>query len=539
MKKQRISILFLLICLCFVMGACGKQTIAETPEEKTKDMFEKETEEETDAETAVETDEQDEAVVEYPMIKTQIVREVSEWDEELGVILINGSYDEICLMDDNYPKLKKTIEKINADNKEEIITECSGFTEDAKEFFIYMEPEYATAWEANNTAYVKRADENVCSVLFAKYRYFGGAHPSSWYESHNIDVKTGAELTLRDVVKDYDGLYNEVLAKLEAEENRFKELYGESLVYYENYREIVEDYFYSDNGEFPLAFTVCGDGIEVYFDAYTIGPYSSGDTILFFPFEEYPDMFSNKVTDYTETFSKEIMQFQSVEMDVDGDGEAEKIRLDAYYYEEDFYVDYVIRCNDYSLDVTMFGEFASARLMKNTNGKVYLYLENSEMNDYHYISVYSFENDVPTYVGEPGAAFRGYFVEDTQSFYMNKKVDFLGTYTGYRKYRMGEDGMPVPIEQDYQLEQTWINGLVSTKELKVTVYADENATEGKEDILPVGTTFYPYATDEATYVKCRLDNGKVCVIHAEKEDYQIYIDGVSEYDCFEMVPYAG
>ena len=59
--------------------------------------------------------------------------------------------------------------------------------------------------------------------------------------------------------------------------------------------------------------------------------------------------------------------------------------------------------------------------------------------------------------------------------------------------------------------------------------------------MPVGTKFYVRATDEETFVDMELEDGRKCRIAVRQsgDGWGFLMDGVSEEECFEFVPYAG
>ena len=67
-----------------------------------------------------------------------------------------------------------------------------------------------------------RADSLVLSYYMDTNEWLGGAHPYSFKETCNYDVKSGKDLKLSDVVSDYDTFYKEVCAKLEERKRRIR-----------------------------------------------------------------------------------------------------------------------------------------------------------------------------------------------------------------------------------------------------------------------------------------------------------------------------
>jgi hypothetical protein len=116
------------------------------------------------------------------------------------------------------------------------------------------------------------------------------------------------------------------------------------------------------------------------------------------------------------------------------------------------------------------------------------------------------------------------------------RMNILGTYQGIRTYQVGENGVPESLTSEYQIDQSYGKTLTSALDLQVWV---QNGDSEEAAYYPAGTTFIPRATDGETYLKVELEDGSLCKIYVEKTDGGYTISGVSEYDCFEMLPYAG
>jgi len=63
----------------------------------------------------------------------------------------------------------------------------------------------------------------------------------------------------------------------------------------------------------------------------------------------------------------------------------------------------------------------------------------------------------------------------------------------------------------------------------------------KPETIPSGSSFTITGTDGMSFVEAELDDGRTCRIPVRKGDgeWEWKINGVSEYDCFEQIPYAG
>ena len=121
-------------------------------------------------------------------------------------------------------------------------------------------------------------------------------------------------------------------------------------------------------------------------------------------------------------------------------------------------------------------------------------------------------------------------IQTPDAFYLTRRIDALGTYSAYRKFHVGADGMPEADGNVYTK--------IRTADSHELFGADGSETEAT---MPVGTKFYVRATDEETFVDMELEDGRKCRIAVRQsgDGWGFLIDGVSEEECFEFVPYAG
>lgn len=118
---------------------------------------------------------------------------------------------------------------------------------------------------------------------------------------------------------------------------------------------------------------------------------------------------------------------------------------------------------------------------------------------------------------------------------MEAWVYFLGTYGGFKTYRFAENHGFTTEDQEYVLHGNEFV-LTTTVDLPVTL-------EGADSTLPAGSHIVLTATDGESYVKFTIQetgqNGKLEVQRGEEETYRLFINGIDEYECFEILPYAG
>ncbi len=132
--------------------------------------------------------------------------------------------------------------------------------------------------------------------------------------------------------------------------------------------------------------------------------------------------------------------------------------------------------------------------------------------------------------GYSGTSDKFYLGTDTLSLYMH--LDVLGTYLGSMKYQLTEEGKLVQTEEVFAVDTAF--ELKVVKDLPVTL-------AGAETTIPVSSVLKITGTDNAGTAYFRLDTGETGTISYVRDDeqWQLLIDGVSENEYFEMVPYAG
>lgn len=190
---------------------------------------------------------------------------VAYWDEETETMITaqTARAAELIIMSEGYDELKKEIDKINAENKE---TMASAITT-AKDFLEEGELEYAYfPWENESSMGVNRSDEKVFSLWTSYYNYSGGAHGYYYSTGYNFDPATGKKLAIGDFVTDVSALHTIVHDKI-AEKCDEDDLFTE-------WEESLAIFF--DNPE-TLSFLVYDDAIYIWFNAYELAPYSTGD----------------------------------------------------------------------------------------------------------------------------------------------------------------------------------------------------------------------------------------------------------------------
>ena len=181
--------------------------------------------------------------------------------------------------------------------------------------------------------------------------------------------------------------------------------------------------------------------------------------------------------------------------------------------------------------------------------RYFLYMEGTAENDYRTIYVYDlngeqirqsgelsgsgFHHDWNEEIGEYGVLFTEVF-NDPSTIILDTKLDVLGTMSGRKRYQIdSKDGLMDSQQEYYDLPEDFMP-LVSKIPLELLVLPEQTREE-----FPAGTKFYFLRTDGESYVDVRLEDGRECRITFEMREWERLINGVSEWDCFEELYYAG
>lgn len=137
---------------------------------------------------------------------------------------------QIKLLDDDHKKLQDVLKALN----QSALDDQKSVIDENKE---YAEQEYASnpdmvEYTFDRDILVARSDETVLSMAVMESSYLGGAHSFCATIGRTYDTQTGKELSLKDVVSDYDGIYEYVKTQLE-------ENYDQSM-FFEDYQDTLQ-----------------------------------------------------------------------------------------------------------------------------------------------------------------------------------------------------------------------------------------------------------------------------------------------------------
>lgn len=450
-----------------------------------------------------------------------------EWNESIRKQILTAQNTNIHVLNDGYDLLNHALETWNEENFETIYGYYQSTLPSAREL---AEDGVNVEWTLKRDIVVTRADENILSFWNDHNDYLGGAHGGYYRFGENFDPETGKLLTLREVVTDYDKFYEAFLKELTEKNN--------PEMFFQGWEDVVKAMFENEtkNDGNELEWTMDQTGVTVCLNPYAIASWAAGRIDVKVRFDEYPELFKTEYIVSTESTVIPLGERETVTLD---GGE----KLSFYCEREENSFDNKISISKDGNGTTMtlskdvYGEISKAYVIENQDGKAYLYAEFSSENDYCTLEVFDLGENF-CYVGTAEASFFGLPMTNAETFALCKRINLLGTYTGYKTYHIGEDGLPVTDDLDFKilnLRDTFVYELKTTRDLNAKII------DGKEEVIPAGTSMKIFQTDEKTYVLMQLSDGRICELSVTKADnqYEWLINGVSEYECFEMLPYAG
>lgn len=503
-------------------------------------------------------------------VKTVSVSHFDSVSDETDYSISASSLIEgLVVVDEGYDKLQQAVKS----EALEALDDSKLFLNNAKDYInsVEMDDYIKNTFPWNNESKIKivRSDTTVLSYLREDYSYEGGAHPNYAWIGHNFDTATGKELKLSDICKDYTKVCDIILSKVSQSEK--KEAFGSE------WEDAVRDSFKSDDDNEKLNWIITDSYVDVYYNPYSLGPYLVGIVEVRLSFDEYKDLFKDEYVQFCEDVCVNLYDCNEdgeliFRFDPDGDGKEDVLKYlpdNSYNEEEDYYYDFVanITLGDKTIKGALSDNgFNAAYVMRNDEGKYYLYVETNEYNDWHNLQVFDI-NDVkngPKYLGiAPTGSFYSFTPNNSKHITLEQRLDFMGTFSGYRDCYIREDGMIVPYDEEYKVFNINYEGLFKSDDEKlvgnfanasriITALTDVKDVKGydlkegkeiKESMtIKKGTRLCLYATDGENYMKLVDESNNCYIVEYDKksdDDFVRTINGVDENELFDGIMYAG
>lgn len=542
MRKKRILCVLLMIVMA--LAGCQKsgsfddaENTRKEEQDRERDQDDEDREEEEDETREQQDREKDEeepaeAEAEAPEpINLDISGEYdSEWLE--GSLLIQASSSKLQVLDEGYESFQAVLDEYNARNWNEVKAIYDEFLPQARE--QYNRTGFAE-YEISRTIVLARADSLAVSFTNGEESYLGGAHGSHYISGVNFDPASGKLLSLKDVAEDYDKVYEYTKAWLERE-------YGQE-AFFPDYQDTLKDMFYGDSeGIDPLEWSMDREGVVLYFNQYVLGPYSSGAFMVEIPSAGEERLLKGTYFPAVKGMMKKVQEGEELFLDVNGDGQDESFSYTVQKREMDFSSVISVQWGQQKTEKEVYGWIEDAYLVQRPDGRTWFYAESLEDNDWRSIHVFDLNQGAAVYVDYTNDYIGGHLVDNPENFVLYTRMDILGTYTAFRRYQVGENGIPEALDSVYTIinyDRGWGEYAITSKvELTVQMYAD-GGMRRVDETLPAGTKFYLRRTDGKSFVEMELEDGRRCDILFETEDYFSKINGINESECFDGLMYAG
>lgn len=486
----------------------------------------------------------------FPALASGIItNSLYDYIEEPYTTIGSGYYEEILLFGEDAQEraaLAEGLEKHAAEHGESLEAEFSQYCDGIREMREYAENDDADSITDSVTASLEydvlpqRDDAKVFSYVGHYYSYSGGVHGYYSYSGVSFDPQTGELLQLTDVFSDPDLLQTVLEEQLLAKypDGSFAEN-GGSL-----------DGYGTGEEDVPYNWVLGPQGAVFFFNPYEIASYAEGLHFTEIRYAEHPELF---LKDYTAegSYAFAIPTWVEIEYDLDGDGLPEKLLYGTELDEYGQVMSAKVTINDQTCSLDgdySYGSFPV--IMHTAQGKNYLYLYENYVDDMRGIRIVDLNGETPflagSFSGGPGAPEDAHtegmarmFLSDPDAFTLLTRFDLLGTYSGWRTYAVGEDGMPVSSEAYYSVPESM--PLTVKKDLPAqSLDPGTLEPDGSYVTILPGEQLTIFRTDGVSAVDLtRSSDGTPVRIELDVSAWPHTINQEDEEDFFEMIFYAG
>ncbi len=520
--KRTLAIL-LSLAMLLSMTACGAQEeVTTTPAEENSAV-------EEESETPAEEPEEAPATEEEP-VEEDVATPIPQIAYSSGSIegfTVEGvtllvDYETVEVTGDSYALLAAAVADWTAEQLADLQESVDYYAEYTPEVYDIDDYECYTLSESIRSTWIS---ESVVSLYFYTYDYLGGTHPYTTRTGVNFDVATGAVLSLSELLDDAEGFYEaaeqEILACLAAN-------YSGGL--YADYEECVAD-FLRGEGNFYLD----AEGLHLIFDTYTLGAYALGAIEISLPYAEYGRYLKAEYCGSSGSCVGELSADTTIPWGLSSGEAAVTVSAESGEYGE---YTLIVCLDDMRLNLgTYYGSACHACILRRTDGRNFLLVDADYASNDYVTFVIELTEEGPVLCDELEDAALGRI--NTESVTLEHILYVFGTYSSSMTYELTDSGTLTQCEAFFTIDSDHSDWKT------ITVVSEIPATiDGAETYLPAGTELVIIGTDNAGTVLFRLKNsgteGTITyTLGTGDEAYLHYIDGMSEFDCLDGLPYAG
>lgn len=542
--KNRKNFMYLLVLMGMLMlSGCGNENEAERNETvknesaegedtaEKKDKFtvagnteqsgEQSPEEEAQDAQEGQAGETEQNIADIPAITVTSVKK--EWyTEDQKEMLFSAESFLVNVENEGFEPLRKTLTERFKGIDEGAYDSLLADAQEHYDITVGEGAEYFSAYSSMESAVLTRCDSKVLSFRQSYSDYTGGAHGMYGCAGITFDVESGKELSLSDILADEDGFYKAAIDYMS--EILYTE-YGDEL--FPEYKEYVADAFSEGkNSNWYLDAT----GIVVIYNPYELGPYSMGMAEVLLPYEEFGEYID---TEYQNTEGGVIAKVSVNKEPASVLGGEGRIYLKTEWNEYDMQ-NVSIVSGEKEESIGEFGRFCDAYLVKRKDKRSFMFITCDYMSDDYVTLVYEVtEGNIKKCHEVSGARVTGDFITPDK-IELSLRLDVLGTYSAKMNYLIDENGNLTQAEDIFTIDSVGV--LTVTNPLPVIL-------EGESVLLNTDTQIRITGTNNVNEVYFEVPETKTTgVIYYEMGDEDSWIhmiDGVSEYEYFDALPYAG
>lgn len=484
----------------------------------------------------------------------------SRMEEQDLTLIASGSYDTVTLTEEaviDYPHLNKAIEAENdviAEKYEKTFAEIKEAAENA----IAEQREDTEEFPVGNMEgkiVPVRCDRSVLSFYEVTSLYYpGAAHGSVGYSGYNYKPENGEQITLADVFTDPAALKPVVAKYLRAQADGSPVDGAEDML----------QYYFDEGNMDALTWVIDQDGVTFLFAPSDIAPYAMGTLEAKIYFDREPSLFTGNYGSSKEGYVKPMSPYTEMTVDLDGDGSDEKLSVTGTYEEGNEIYEYSgiqVSVGDQVCTAEQYCFSMQPSFVHTEDGRNYVYVVTGTDNDYPELTVFAIKDNVPSLLGKMdgtgfASAFHPEYVDgeysleqsfserypliDPSKFALGTRMQLMSTYSGHRFYKAGEDGMPAPLTDSYEIDaDITLTTLVPVK-AEVVDLSKEEAT-GEEKEIPAGTKLNFWRTNGTDTVDMRTDDmevGEAFRFKVETSDGQI-VNGIKLDEAFDGTMFGG
>ena len=485
----------------------------------------------------------------------------SRMEEQDLTLIASGSYDTVTLTEEaviDYPHLNKAIEAENdviAEKYEKTFAEIKEAAENA----IAEQREDTEEFPVGNMEgkiVPVRCDRSVLSFYEVTSLYYpGAAHGSVGYSGYNYKPENGEQITLADVFTDPAALKPVVAKYLRAQADGSPVDGAEDML----------QYYFDEGNMDALTWVIDQDGVTFLFAPSDIAPYAMGTLESKIFFDREPSLFTGNYGSSKEGYVKPLSPYTEMTVDLDGDGSDEKLSVTGTYEEGNEIYEYSgiqVSVGDQVCTAEQYCFSMQPSFVHTEDGRNYVYVVTATDNDYPELTVFAIKDNVPSLLGKMdgtgfASAFHPEYVDgeysleqsfserypliDPSKFALGTRMQLMSTYSGRRFYKAGEDGMPAPLTDLYEIDaDITLTTLVPVK-AEVVDLSKEEAT-GEEKEIPAGTKLNFWRTNGTDTVDFRTDDmetGEAFRIKVETGDDGQTVNGIKLQEAFDGTVFGG